>query len=493
MAIDASAVARVLGIETQFINLLPAGTAVLPQRIAVIGQGATAATYSTTKAQHTSAAAVGAAYGYGSPLHLAARQLFPVTGDGVGTIPVTFYPLEDHGSGVAAAGDITPSGTATETGTYYVVCNNIYSEAFTITAADTVGTICDSIVAAVNAVLEMPIIAADNTTDVTITAKWAGTTGNDLELSVDGPSVGVSFAFTQPTGGATNPVISTATAQFGNVWETLVVNCFQSTDTTILGDLSTFNEGRWGELVRRPFVSFTGTTEAVVATAIAVPDARKTDRTSSQIPEPGGTDLPCVIAARAVARIAKLANNNPPTDYGSQRLTGLVPGADGVQWTYAQQDQAVKGGSSTINVKDGIVNLADVITYYKPVGEPVPAFRYVVDIIKLQNIIFNVDLEFNQPEWDGAPLIPDDQPTVNPNARKPKTAKAAVAGIIDGLGLNAIISDPETAKQSIIAVIDSGNPKRLNIEFTVQLSGNTNIISIVQKFGFYFGQLAIAA
>ena len=105
--VDASAVARVVGVETIFKNLRGGSIVFLPQRIAVVGQGNTLASYSTDKAQLTSAFAVGSAYGFGSPLHLAALQLLPVNGDGVGTIPVTFYPLEDDGSGIASAGDIT--------------------------------------------------------------------------------------------------------------------------------------------------------------------------------------------------------------------------------------------------------------------------------------------------------------------------------------------------------------------------------------------------
>jgi len=191
--------------------------------------------------------------------------------------------------------------------------------------------------------------------------------------------------------------------------------------------------------------------------------------------------------------MAKVANNNPPTDYGAQRLTGLTPGDDGDQWTYTQRDQAIKLGSSTIEVVDGVVTVGDVVTFYRPTGEEPPAYRYVVDIVKLQNIIYNFDLEFSKVEWAGAPLIPDGQPTVNPNARMPKSAVAAACAILDSLGLNAIISDPETAKDNTSAAIDSLNPKRLNLTTVVQLSGNTLIKDITLNFGFFFGQSALAA
>lgn len=497
-AVDASAVARVVGIKTIFKDLRGGGVLFLPQRIAVVGQGATSATYDTTKRQVTSATEAAQLYGFGSPIHLAVRQLLPVNGDGVGTIPVTVFPLEDDASGVASSGDITPSGAATEAAAYKIRVNNIDSEEFVISVGDSVADIITAATAAINAVLEMPVIAVDATpgtsTEVGLTSKWEGTSANDIFVEVVGSTTaGVSFAITQPTGGLVNPDVDDALNQVGNVWETMVLNCLDIADTTTLDKFSTFGEGRWGALVRRPLVVFTGNTETTVNAATAVSDARKTDRTNSQLVAPGSNDLPFVVAARQLARIAPTANNNPPQDYGSQDATGLVPGVDGEQWTYPDRDQAVKKGSSTVEVKDGVVNVSDVVTFYRPSGDPIPAYRYVVDIVKLQNIIFNLDLIFATKEWDGAPLIPDDQPTVNRSAKKPKAAVAAVSALLDSLGLNAIISDPETAKENTIAAINDQNPKRLDVSTTVQLSGNTNIISVDLNFGFFFGTAQVVA
>ncbi len=489
-AVDASAVARVVGIKTIFKDLRGGGILFLPQRIALVGQGSTASVFATTKRQVTSAVEVATLYGFGSPLHLASRQLFPTNGDGVGTIPVTAYPLTDDGSGVASAGDIAPTGTVTKAGAFIIRANNIDSASFVVAIGDSLPDIATAMAAAVAATLEMPVTSAAAATPdrIDTTSKWKGTSANDIFLEVVGPSdTGITFAVTQHTGGLVNPDVDIALNQVGNIWESLFLNCLDIIDTTTLDKFSTFGEGRWGPLVRKPMVAFTGTTEADVTTAITIPDARKTDRVNSQLVAPGSNDLPFVVAARQLARIAPVANNNPPRDYGSQDASGLIPGTDAEQWTYPQRDQAVKAGSSTVEVKDGVVNLSDTITFFHPSGDPIPAYRYVVDIIKLQNIIFNLDLIFATAEWDGAPLIPDNQPTINRDAKQPKAAVAAVSAMLDSLGLNAIISDPETAKANTLAAINDQNPKRLDVTTTVQLSGNTNIISVDLNFGFFFG------
>lgn len=492
-AVTVGAIARVLGIKTAFKNLQ--GNIVgLPQRIAIIGQGSTASVYDTTKQQVTSAFQTATLYGFGSPVHLAVLQLLPTNGDGVGTIPVTVYPLDDDGSGVASAGDITPSGTQTVAAAYQVVISNIASESFVINASDSVSTIVTAMTEAINAVLEMPVIATDSTTTVDLASKWAGTSANNMTVSVDGSiTAGTSFAITQMAGGLINPDVDDSLDQIGEIWETMVLSCLDLSDTTTLDKYSTFGEGRWGALTRKPLVVFTGTSLTTVTNATTISDSRTTDRTNSQLVEPGGSDLDFVIAGRQLARIALLANNNPPHDYGGQSATGLTPGIDGVQWDYTTRDTAVKAGSSTIEVVDGVVQVSDTITFYHPTGEVDPPYRFVVDIVKLQTVLFNTDIIFNRSDWNGAPLIPDDQATINRAAKKPSMAVADISNMIDQLALNAIISDPKTAKASIVAQISETNPKRLDITFTVQLSGNTNIISVDLNFGFFFGTSQIVA
>ena len=151
-AVDASAVARVVGIKTIFKDLRAGNILGLPQRIAVVGQGSSAAVYATTKRQVTSAQEVGSLYGFGSPVHLAAQQLFPVDGDGVGTIPVTVYPLVDDGSGVVSTGSVTPGGSPTVAASYVVRVNGVESEPFVISVGDVVATVTAAMTAAINAV-----------------------------------------------------------------------------------------------------------------------------------------------------------------------------------------------------------------------------------------------------------------------------------------------------------------------------------------------------
>jgi phage tail sheath gpL-like len=588
--VDVTARARVLGVDTQFVNLRTGSALNLPQQVGVIAQKATAVTLATTKFQATSAVEVARKAGFGSPMHLIAEQLFPPQGGGVGTVPVWFFPLADDASGVAAVGDITPSGTATKGQAWQVRISGILSNSFVIpTGVVDVTATCAKIGDAILGVLNMPVVptysygsitasaltgtgngtitslsvhagssprpgvytlkiktpvanggvwqlldasgavVADNltmtagvgvatpfsdkggldftltdgTTDfganaaftitvpatkVTLTSKWKGLTANALLVEMVGDSsLGVSWGITQPTGGLVNPSIAGALSQIGNVWITMLLNAMNVTDTQTLDALATFGEGRWDALVRKPLVAFCGNTDVAVGTASAIPSSRPDDRTNALLVAPGSPNLPFVVAARQLSLIASLANNNPPTDYGALRATGLVPGADGQQWDYVAKDLALKAGCSSVDVVDTVVQLADVVTFYHPTGEQDPAYRYVVDIVKLQNCHYNFGLPFATTEWAGAPMVPDIQTVRNPNARQPKHARAVLAGVCQNLGGAAIISDPATAIKSIKADISAQNPKGLIWEVTVQLSGNTNVKSATLKWGFFYG------
>ena len=591
MPIDASAIASTTAIEVQYKNLGGGSAKVLPPRIAVIAQGQTGVSFPATKQQYTSAGAAGSIYGFKSAIYLALRELLPPTGDGVGVIPVTVYPLTDAAGASAAAGDVTPSGTASLAGQYVLRVGGVESLPFAIPAgAVDVSLTLAKMGFAMNSVLQMPVtttytygsvtasalagtgngtigtlsVAApaipgayklvlntavanggvwtltdplgsvlsmtltqtvgvgtatafsvnglnftitDGTTDfgvgatftITVPATklntvfgWKGTAGNACKIEVIGPNLGVVFAVTAMAGGLLDPTVDSALAQIGNVWETFVLNGLPVANTTALDAYQVYGEGRWGLTTHKPLVCFTGTTHSTVASATAVSATRKTDRINALLAAPGSPNLPIVVAARQLARIAVVAGSDPASDYnGLSCGKSIVAGDDALQWDWPTRDQALKAGCSTVEVVDRDVQIADVITFYAPTGEEPPAYRNLKDIVKVMNIVFNLDLIFSAPKWKRAALIPSEQATTNANARKPSSAIADVAGLTDDLGLAAIISDPATTKKGITANI--GAPNRIDIGATFALSGNTKQKVVTLNFGFFVGTPALAA
>lgn len=332
-------------------------------------------------------------------------------------------------------------------------------------------------------------------TEVKFPSKWKGASANGIVIElVEETFVGVSFAITQPTGGLVNPDLTATLASVGSViWYSMGLNALNLSDTTALDAIKTWGEPRWLPVTSKPCVVFTGTTTADMTAATAISAVRKDDRVNAQLVAPGSSSLPFVVAAAQLAPIAATANNNPPTGYKANQIPSIRPGNDNQQWDYNTREIALKdNGSSTVEVIDGVVQIGDVVTFWHPTGELPPGFNYVVNIVKLQQVIFNLRLEFEKKEWAAAPLLTDNDVTVNPNARRPKDAKAKANAIIKNLGLEAILTNVKEALKKTTVTIDSQNPNRLNIQIIVQLSGNTNVKDITLDFGFFFGQ-ALAA
>lgn len=485
--IDETAEASAFGLDTEYKDMREGAAALCPQRLGLIGQGRSDKSYPLTKWTATSAAAAGERYGYGSPIHLSLLMLMPANGDGVGTIPVDVLPLEDAYEAVAAVGRITPTGTQTERSRVRVKVNKIAGAWFNVETDDNAGAIVDKIVSSCNGVLEMPALVTDGATYAIFTAKWAGSSGNDLLIEVEAEALGVTYAIIQPTGGSINPDVSGALALIGPSWVTQVLNCLDIADDDALDAYHEFAEGRWDPLVRKPLVFWTGNTEAVVATATAESSSRKTARGLGQLTGPGCGNLPFMVAARQLARILKVANSVPAKSYQKQKANGLSPGDDSVQWDYASRDQAVKAGSSTTEVVDGIIEIKDVVTFYRPTGEIPPGYQFAVNIVKLQNCIYNFSQEFEKEEWASAPLVKNEDVVTEPTARKPKDYEVKANQLLVSLGLRAIVADVKAAKKKTRARINSNNPNRLDLTVEFPLSSNGNILNMTQTFGFLAG------
>ena len=156
-------------------------------------------------------------------------------------------PLADEGAAVAAVGNVTFTGTASANGKIYISIgsekNNTYE--LDITSAQTETQIGDALAALITADTTSLVAASNAAGVVTLTAVNKGEEGNKIGVKYSGTVAGVTVALTQPTGGTTNPVITTVFDVVGNIrYQTIV---WPSTYTlSILQDFldDRFNAGK---------------------------------------------------------------------------------------------------------------------------------------------------------------------------------------------------------------------------------------------------------
>jgi len=489
MGVSTSAVSRVTGISVTPKNFNTGSAAMLPQRLVVIGQGNDDVVYDTKKyvCQGT-AYEIGQKYGLGSPLHLAALQLFPQVGAGA-TFPVTFIGVEAGESDVAATGQITVSGTATSSGSATINLGGLEIDVV-IAKGDTDTTIMTKIISAVNAEQNRVATAAQGGGIVNFTARWKGALGNRIYFELDSDVSGVSFTVSKFANGVGVPEITDALTEIGtSVWETFILNTFDYKDSngdalSILDDYQTWGEGRWDTLTKMPALVAHGCIDDF-STRTAVSDERKTDYINFFITSVGSPELPFVVAAKGLLGMLSSADENPAQNYKNV-LSGLARGDDSAQEAYTVRNQSVMLGASTNIINGSVAQLNDIVTFYHPDSDgKYPSRRYVVDAVKLMNIVYNLRLITEADDVVGAPLVPDEQITTNPTALQPKTFKTWFRNLATSLGLNAIISDVDFTLDNITVSIDSENSKRVNYVFPVKVSGNVEVVSGDVYFGQY--------
>ena len=161
MGLSKSAISRIVGVDISYKSFSKNGAQLLPQRLAVFGQTSAGVEFSPDKYESEgSAAEVAKRYGWGSPLHLVALQLYPETGTGC-SVPVDFFPVATPANAVAATGRITVTGAATDGGSGKLYVGGKQCE-FAIAKGDTGEAVMAAIKDAVNGVLEMPATAGEH-------------------------------------------------------------------------------------------------------------------------------------------------------------------------------------------------------------------------------------------------------------------------------------------------------------------------------------------
>lgn len=498
-AIGAEIITRVVGYVLKKGNFAESSPN-LPQRILVLGEAnnANQGSLVLTKKQITSARQAGDLYGYGSPIHMQMRILFPSSGQGVGGIPVIVAPQAEAVGAAAKVITISPVGVATGNGTHFLyiagrnqVDGGVYS--INIVTGDTVATISAKIRDVINSVLGSPVSAVADSYKATATTKWKGLTADGVTIRVDrgDNTLGVSYVIATTANGSGTPSIQGGLDQIGNEWVTIVSNGY-GTQSTTLDLLEAFNgialdanpTGRYGGTVFKPFIAVSGSTSD---DASAITDARKAQMTIALGVAPLSEGLPLEASANYTYLFANQAQNNPHLDIAGQTLPDMpTPLTIGSMETLANRNAIVLKGSSTVVLNAGLYQVQDFVTTYHPVGEVPPAFRYARNLNLDWNVRYGYLLLEELYVVDHAIAGDDDIVEVN-DVIKPKDWKGVLFAYAEDLESRALITDSDFMTDSIQVGLSTVNPDRMETFFRYKRTGFARQSATDAQAGFNFG------
>lgn len=513
MTINSNSLAAGVGAAVKNVQF-QGGATVLARKIAIVGTFDPALTGVTPNEPVliTSAADAGDKFGFGFMIHRLAQKAF------IGSQGVETYVLPQAETGSASAGQIDFTAASVQAGTLSLyISGDLVSVA--VPAAASADDIVVACVAAINANNELPVTAAINATAniLDLTSKSAGVFGDKIDISFNlgfGQALpsGVTAAITDMTGGAGVPDISDAlelglgTGDIANELHITDLVHGYGLDTATLDAISAYvgagNDftGLYTKTVARPFRALTGNVSAGstgLNDLIAITDTRLLDRANGVIAVPGSQSHPSEIAAQALGVMARINNGLAEQSTINELLSGIWAGNTADQWTaeYNNRDIAVKKGIGTTLLKNGVVTIQNLVTFYRPANVPVESngYRSMRNISILQNVLNAVKQNFEQEKWQGISIVADTNLVGGNSKRKARDVGSVIDDLvalansfesnawiftasftIDGLRLPGAVSIRQGANgfDSVLQIILSGEGGILDtvVEFDTSLA-----------------------
>lgn len=339
------------------------GTPAIQHRLLVIGQRlATGTVLAGVPTLVTSAAQAEKAFGRGSML----AEMFAILKQGNRYTESWAIALDEAGAGVAATGSLAFSGAVTAPGTL-----NLYIAGKKVRVGISTGqamtSIATAVAAAIAADTSLPVTAVASTSNVNLTARWKGETGNNIDLRTNyyqGEELpaGLAVVITAMANGTTNPDITAAVTVMNDDWYHSIVMPY--TDAANLTVLEAELLSRWQAPRMIDGVAYTAF-RGTVGNTQTFGNGRNSKHVScistAIAPQP-----PYIwSSAYAGAAAASLAID-PARPLQTLVLTGIMPPAINDRQDLAEQNILLGDGVATHYVDaGGLVRIQREVTMYQ--------------------------------------------------------------------------------------------------------------------------------
>lgn len=408
------------------------------------------------------------------------------------------------GGGTAAAGTITVATPPTAAGTLHLYISGDHVPV-SITATDTAITAAGKIAAAITALPNLNVTAANTgTAVVTLTAKYKGTAGNDIMMSDNyyGPAggenmpVGMTLTYAQfGSGGAAIvgagvPPFSTAISNLGETEYEYVAMPF--TDSTSLLAWETeygFSDtGRWGWM-RQHYGMIFSAARGTASTLATLGGSRNSAQLSIMGVEPTFPTPASMVAAAYCSKAGRALSNDPARPLQSLHLEGILPAKPISRFLLSELNSLALSGIATQRTfSDNIPTIArDTTTYTKNLyGIADDAYELVTTLATLARLIRNqrqaITSKFPRHK------LADDGTRFGPGQAvvTPKSIKAELVAQYRIDEFNGLVENATAFKNALIVERDPNDPNRVNVLYPPDLINQLRVFAVLAQFRLQF-------
>lgn len=393
-------------------------------------------------------------------------------------------PVVDNAAGVAGAGALAFTGTATAAGTItaYIGHSDLITPAqIPVAAGQTAAQVATALTAAINAVLDLPVKAAVDGTaagTVDITARHKGVEAGLIDIrlsySADVLPAGLTAVVTPMTGGATNPTPTAIISALADVRYDVIALPWN--DTTTYQAWYTEAARRWNALVARDVcivTAFHGTQGALATQGAALNSPWLDCYGSVNAPTPNFVEA----AALGAVYCANL-QNRPNAPQKGTVVPGVKAPVSADQLLFSQRQALYQDGIAlwTAN-SDGTVSIEKAVTTYKTNSAGVPDTsyhgRWVLATLSFLRQSWN---SWMSTRFQNATFAEDGTPVVGGEVTPTVLANATVAWFQAMMGLG-LVQDLAGFKASLTSIQNAQNHARNDQLLGPRLVGPLDIIA----------------
>lgn len=283
-------------------------------------------------------------------------------------LPIDVIALTDDGTAQKATGKVVIAVDGDEAPVAGEVMLYIGGVGVRVGVAqgDTAAVIASRLSDAIAKVPSMPVTTAAAADTLTLTCRWGGETGNDLDVRAtyyqdDVLPYGVGVTITPMSGGAVNPDISPAIRAMRGYRATEIAMPY--TDSPNMRVLEDELNARWdaGNASDGQAMTVVRGTEGTISTWLG-------PRNSAQVHTLCVTrDLtsPWVTAAMAAAAAESHCTTDPAVPFTGVALNGYVAARHDDDWEIEQRNNLLTAGGSVLETQeDGTANILRMVTNY---------------------------------------------------------------------------------------------------------------------------------
>ncbi|WP_340611996.1 phage tail sheath subtilisin-like domain-containing protein [Xenorhabdus bharatensis] len=465
-----------------------ANSATATQRSLLLGQmldGSTAKP--AIPVRISSAEQAASQFGHGSLLH--GMTIAYLANDVAAELWV--LPLKDSESQIAARGAIEITSMPTYSGviSLYIAGQRVQ---LAVMATDKPAQVAESLAAAINRKVALPVKAAANINTVTLFAKNKGAHGNGIDISLnfrgqaggEETPTGMALRITPMTGGAGAPELKDGLANLNDRAFDFIVNPY--TDTVSLDEVKAFlsdTGGRWSweqQLYGHAFSVVSGTYGELADAGERRNNQHETLLGVTKSPTPD-----YIWTAAITGAVAPSLRNDPGRPLQTLPVAGVLSPAAEHQLNLMDRNNLLHSGISTFTVADdGTVQIENLISTYQknPYGDNDDSYLQIETLFLLMYVSRYIRTQITSKlgrmklAKDGTRFAPGSA-IVTPNI-----VRAELIAQYKTLEYNGYVQDSKAFADGLKVEINAQNPNRLDVLWTGTLINQLRVFALLNQF-----------